>query len=338
MRSRLCHIVHGPHNQQFHALWNQLRDEHEQLVFKGYTGEGFLSEGRRLGGRKLPLDEARRLARTAAERRRTLSKGSGQKLGGAPILKGTDIRKVIAEAAQRRIEVTEGCASGSSDSGRLAEEASQNGFRTKAEEDDANERAIMQAYIELIQEEEREKYGSSYIQPSQQNPAGPRSTLSPPPPIPEHSKPPMAPQPPRSSSDQDLVYTTPADDASYDEAWSCPICTLENPPNFLCCDACATERPHPSSSSKRLRLNSNSAASAPEGRKSTSKPLGRLASEYSPTRSRAFKPRTSAVEKIAAWESTTSNRPLGWLCHVCGAFMETEWWTCSSCGTMKQES
>jgi RNA polymerase subunit RPABC4/transcription elongation factor Spt4 len=26
------------------------------------------------------------------------------------------------------------------------------------------------------------------------------------------------------------------------------------------------------------------------------------------------------------------------LCHVCGAFMETEWWTCSACGTMKTAS
>lgn len=84
MNTRLCHIVHGPHDRQFHALWNQLRDEHEELVMKGYTGEGFLSQGKRLGGSSIPLDEARRRARAAAEQRKTLAKNSGKRLGGAP--------------------------------------------------------------------------------------------------------------------------------------------------------------------------------------------------------------------------------------------------------------
>ncbi|KAH8431860.1 metalloendopeptidase WSS1 [Aspergillus melleus] len=185
MLHELCHIVHGPHNQQFHALWNQLRDEHEELAMKGYTGEGFLSQGKRLGGRRMPVDEARRQARAAAEQRRALSAGSGQRLGGAPVLRGTDMRRVIADAAQRRIEVTKGCASGADNSADLAEEASRNGFLTKAEEDDANERAIMEAFIDLIEEEERERYGPSYIPPTQDNPAGPRSNPSPPPEYPQ---------------------------------------------------------------------------------------------------------------------------------------------------------
>lgn len=70
MLHELAHIVHGPHDDRFHALWNQLRDEHEGLVMKGYTGEGFLSAGRRLGGSgRIPMQEARRLARAAAEER-----------------------------------------------------------------------------------------------------------------------------------------------------------------------------------------------------------------------------------------------------------------------------
>jgi rubrerythrin len=338
---RLCHIVHGPHNQAFHALWNQLRDEHEQLVMKGYTGEGFLSDGRRLGGRKLPLDEARRLARVAAERRRTLTAGSGQKLGGAPLLKGTDVRKVIAEAAQRRIDVTQGCASGSSEGEELAEEASRNGFKTKAEEDDANERAIMQAYIEMIQEEEREKYGSSYVPPSQENPAGPRSSPLPPP-VPERTKPKPSTvpslAPPRLSSNTDNVYADiPTNDASFNQAWTCQICTLENPPSFLCCDVCGSERPAPPSatSTRQSRLLSESRPLSDSQR--TSKPRSRLASEVSEG-SRAFKPRTSAVESLAALERNTAKRSLGWICHTCGTFMETEWWTCAACGTMKAAS
>ncbi|KAJ9227431.1 hypothetical protein DTO169C6_72 [Paecilomyces variotii] len=245
MLHELCHNNIGPHNSEFHKLWDQLRDEYTTLKIRGYTGEGFLSEGKRLGGRRIPMDEARRLARANAEKRRGLYAGSGQKVGGAPVKRGADIRKIIADAAQRRIEVTRGCVSETDQTSKLADEISQNGFRTKAEEEDANEQAIMQAYIELLQEEEREKYGESYIPPSQELPAGPRTTLSPPP-VPEGSKP-MLPTPARSSSTPQGPSGQISNNASYDQPWTCPICTLENPPAYLCCDACTTERPVPSS-------------------------------------------------------------------------------------------
>ncbi|KAG2416325.1 hypothetical protein HFD88_007540 [Aspergillus terreus] len=324
MLHELCHIVQGPHNQQFHALWNQLRDEHEELVMRGYTGEGFLSEGRKLGGRRIPIDEARRQARAAAERRRTLSAGSGQRLGGAPILRGTDMRRVIADATQRRIEVTNGCASGTDNSVELAEEASRNGFRTKAEEEDANEQAIMQAYIDLIEQEERERYGPSYIPPSHENPAGPRSTLSPPPVPPPSTRPTLPSQPPEPA---DLT----SDDSLYEQPWACAVCTLENPPNFLCCDACASERPRP----KTTRTVSGPTTTHPgatETRNKNKRPLSQTASQSS------FQNRTRAVESLAALERNAAKRPLGWLCDWCGAFMEAEWWTCSSCGKMKPSS
>jgi len=322
---RLCHIVHGPHNRDFHALWNQLRDEHEELVVKGYTGEGFLSQGRRLGGRKIPIVEARRQARAAAEQRRKLAGGSGQRLGGAPVLRGADMRRVIADATQRRIDVTNGCASGRENTNDLAEEASRNGFRTRAEEDDANEQAIMQAYIELIQQEERERYGRSYIPPSQGNPAGPRSIASPP----------MVPETSRTTSSPAAPPPEPADlisdSSAYDQPWTCPICTLENPPNFLCCDACAVERPRPSNP----RSVSGPATATSEART----PRGRNKRTLSETGSKPnFKNRRKATESLAAIERNAQKRPLGWVCHSCGSFMETEYWTCSNCGLMKQSS
>lgn len=296
---------------------------------KGYTGEGFLSAGRRLGGERIPLHEARRRARAEAERRRKLAAGSGQRLGGTPVLRGTDMRQVIADAAQRRIDIMKGCASGTDQGRQLAEEASRNGFRTKAEEDDANERAIMEAYIEMIQEEERERYGSSYIPPSQENPAGPRTNLSPPP-VPESSRPKPSSQPSQSYSDGDLSNLI-SDDESYDHPWTCPICTLENPPNFLCCDACASERPRPSKS----KPTSGPPAKAPEV------PASRFSSKQRTrpsTGNNVLKSRTNPAELLAEWEREKQKRPLGWVCHVCGAFMETTWWTCSSCGTMKLSS
>ncbi|KAF4291057.1 hypothetical protein KXV55_000634 [Aspergillus fumigatus] len=323
MLHELCHIVHGPHNQQFHALWNQLRDEHEELVMKGYTGEGFLSQGKRLGGRSMPIDEARRVARAAAERRRTLAAGSGQRLGGVPVLRGTDMRRVIADAAQRRIDVTKGCASGADNSVELAEEASRNGFRTKAEEDDANERAIMEAYIDLIQEEERERYGPSYIPPSQEIPAGPRSAPSPPPVL-ENTRSTSSAEP---QDPIDLTY----DNASYEQPWTCPTCTLENPANFLCCDACASERPRPSAT-RSLSGPPATGSCRTDNHNKKKRPISQSASQT------IFKNRTRAVETLAALDSSIAKRPLGWICQTCGTFMETEWWTCSNCGMMKQNS
>jgi hypothetical protein len=318
---RLAHIVHGPHNREFHALWNQLRDEHEELVMKGYTGEGFLSEGKRLGGRRMPIHEARRQARAAAERRRVLSAGSGQRLGGAPVLRGTDMRRVIADAAQRRIDVTEGCASGAENSNELAEEASRNGFRTKAEEDDANEQAIMQAYIDLIEQEERERYGPSYIPPCQGNPAGPRPTLSPP--VPESTRPTAPPQPQESIG---LM----SDNSLYEVPWTCPTCTLENPANFLCCDACATERPRPSNTRSVSGPATISSSSGTQNRNKR-----RLSHSAGQT---TFKNRTRAVESLAALERNAPKRSIGWICPFCETFMETEWWSCSNCGTVKPSS
>jgi hypothetical protein len=67
------------------------------------------------------------------------------------------MRKVIADAATRRNSITTGCASGSSEADVLNNKAVQGGFRTEAEEDDANDQAIAQALQELMEEEEMAK-------------------------------------------------------------------------------------------------------------------------------------------------------------------------------------
>ncbi|KAL1977124.1 hypothetical protein VTN31DRAFT_3406 [Thermomyces dupontii] len=331
MLHELCHIVHGPHNREFHALWNQLRKEHEELIMKGYTGELFLSEGRRLGGTKVPIEEVRRQARAAAERRRALSAGSGRKLGGAPTPRGVVIRKVIADAAQRRIDVTKGCGSGTAEGEKFAEEASRNGFRTKAEEDEANERAVIEAYIELLQQEEREQYGPSYIPPSQENLAGPRTLPSPP----QEQPPKTTVSPPRSLSENQVPRESAItkDSSEEDKVWACPICTLENPPNFLCCDACGSERPAPS-----LTANSRLLVEQESSKKRNPPKRSRMGSELTAAADRTLKLRRSAVESITALEQSVQKKPLGWVCHVCGAFMESEWWSCSACGTIKTTS
>lgn len=347
MLHELCHYVHGPHDEHFHALWDQLRDEHEALVRKGYTGEGFLSDGKRLGGQRIPMHEARRRARAAAEKRKALTTGSGQKLGGAPVMRGVDIRRVIADAAQRRIDIEKGCASGTDKGRQLARDVkigTEGTTTTKAEDDDENERVIMQAYIDLIQEEEAEKYGQGYSPPTESNPSGMRGTgLHPRPkhPLledqanvekilkqPRTPTPPTRLQPPnaKSAPEPPIDLTTAPDHRP--DTWTCDICTLVNPIEYLTCDACATERP-------------SSHFSMPPDLP----PRGRIHHDREKAREKekpsALKPRLSVVDSIARLkeqEARKPAKPMGWTCSRCGHWMEQQWWTCTACGKMKESS
>ncbi|KAN0066025.1 hypothetical protein ACQY0O_000117 [Thecaphora frezii] len=52
MLHELCHNVHGPHDERFYALLDNITEEYYEAKRKGrWEGEGFLSAGRRLGGR-----------------------------------------------------------------------------------------------------------------------------------------------------------------------------------------------------------------------------------------------------------------------------------------------
>lgn len=365
MLHELSHHVYSDHDEKFNALWDELRNEHEGLVSKGYTGEGFLSEGNRLGGRRIPKEEARRIRRIAAEKR-ALSKGSGQKLGGAAVPLGSDMRKVIADAIERRSTIIKGCGSGGNKNTKeieaIGDQASKNGFRTKAEEEEANEAAIAQALWELHQEDEKQKYGSAYVLPTMAGSSGsyqgsstqlktkvptPRIPDSKSPlsasygieaairPVPESSK--SRVQPPRNSSR--LVPPLPAKrpapsssppktkpDASIiregssaskvkpnavikkeetpapTKFWTCPTCTFAgNPVLHLCCDICMAEQP--ASVTQSLIKSSSTHAAKKDSSNATSAPVVKT-----------------------------------WLCNFCGNTMDSQWWTCSTCGTLKQSS
>ncbi|MCJ1463656.1 hypothetical protein MMC07_002264 [Pseudocyphellaria aurata] len=351
MLHELCHIVHGPHDEPFHTLWNQLRNEHEQLVRKGYTGEGFLSTGHKLGGGRIPRHEAQRRARAAAEKRRTLTAGSGQKLGGASVGRGQDIRRVIADAATQRLNAAKGCASGTERGRGIVEETTKNGTRTKADEEDADGEAIMLAYIDLIQEEEKEIYGDSYVPASKENPAGSQGalvgrsaaqTVPKPPPIPTSTKP--APPGPVV----DLTSNPPNPNAG---SWPCDICTLVNPDTYLCCDACGTERggstfaSSPPPPAPPLRSSYPSSSTSTSSKKPTPTPTHQNNNNYN---SRGPRPtpdknkKAGSIQTLIALDKTAraqaQDQPLGWLCHRCGNFTEIEWWTCARCGVRRLPS
>lgn len=311
MLHELSHNVHGPHDAKFHALWNQLREEHEGLVMKGYTGEGFLTTGHRLGGStRLPMEEARRVARAAAQKRRNLAAGSGQKLGGAAPRPDQDIRKTIADATERRNKTLRGCANDNQTQDEIreiADTATRNGFRTQAEEDAANEAAIAQALWELVEEEEKARMGNSYIPPS----ASIQRTTEP---VQQVSRP------------TDRNVGKGAEKPAVPTMWTCDICTLENPTSFLCCDACGTERGE--------KITQNIAD------RSTKRQRTVIDLTQSPPRPPAGRPIASQVESRYAPSSQAAPpaKPRTWTCSFCGRERDRQWWSCDICGSIKQDS
>ncbi|KAF2164104.1 hypothetical protein M409DRAFT_68034 [Zasmidium cellare ATCC 36951] len=367
MLHELSHNVWGEHDSNFHKLWDELRDEHEALARKGYTGEGFLGEGKKLGGtgyaRPPPLHEMRQRARASAEKRKTqstLGHGSGQRLGGTPLhAHGRDVREVIADQVSRRNTINRGCGSGRSDASQLAEQASNNTFKTKAEEDDANNRAIAQALMELMEEEEAAKLNGDPAKSgaglawdpkyglhdaSMSIPEGPKTSNGHEGHPSEEEQLKWAMQESMNSSapgsgglpaqpirhemldeqqfkrDEepliDLTSIPEANDAEQD-SWTCEVCTLVNPLQYLSCDACGVERPQ----SVMARNGSSSR---------------KMKSEKTTKTSRAAAPGAFGKGK-REMPAPKQNESLGWKCQ-CGAFMEHKWWTCSACGSMKTSS
>jgi DNA-dependent metalloprotease WSS1 len=253
MLHELSHMDHGPHDEKFFALWNKLRDELEALMMKGYTGEAFLGRGQQLGGRNLPpQDEVRRLARAEAERRRVAFGSQGHRLGGSAPSPGLGVRNAALESIERRNRGAAGCANTNRTQGEiqaLSQTWTKSGFRTQAEENAANEAAIAQALWELVQEEKR-KYGNSYMQSNVQDPFGNKGGPSPwrdggssswrnggygtdlardaerLPPVPTVTRPPARPRFPETR-----------------DGWACDPCTLHNSSHATACDLCRNPRP-----------------------------------------------------------------------------------------------
>ncbi|KAH9849274.1 WLM domain-containing protein [Lenzites betulinus] len=116
MLHELTHNVHGPHDDKFYKFLSGLEDEYAALRQSGYSGEGFYSNGHRVGANvshDLPPHIAKQKAVEAAEKRRQISVilGGGGRIGGMARTNKTP-RELAAEAAERRIRDEKACASG----------------------------------------------------------------------------------------------------------------------------------------------------------------------------------------------------------------------------------
>jgi hypothetical protein len=369
---RLSHIIWGPHDAKFHALWDELRDEHETLLLRGYTGEGFLSKGNQLGGGRVPpQSELRRLARANAEKRRVLQKGSGRRIGGTAPDQSVDIRKTIADAVERRNKSNHECASGTADAGRLADQATQQTFRTKAEEDDANNRAIAEALLDLMEEDEARKMQGTFTAPSPNGGLAwdPKRGLYSSGNANTHS----------SMSEEDQLRWALEESANMNPSQSVPSTKAQqvhgkrNVSN-------STARPELGNSKRSKPDTTNNKVLRfhdPEILQRTSSISSnfQLGSETTPIELTNNQSSNSSGEAIS-WtcEICTCINPLqflacdacgvershvpekaaiavkrkpvplpptkevGWYCRECATFMEHKWWTCSGCGLMKDTS
>lgn len=103
MLHELTHNVRGPHDKIFYKQLDELQDEYDALRAKGYSGEGFLGDGNRVGlgvSHDVSPEQARQIALKKAEERARLTKllGHGGKLGGSkPDMKGKRIGDILAD-------------------------------------------------------------------------------------------------------------------------------------------------------------------------------------------------------------------------------------------------
>lgn len=291
------------------------------------------------------MTDARRKALAAAEKRRVLSTGSGQKLGGAAKNNTTapnyqELRERAAAAALRRARISKTCGVESEvrDRGRMeadAERAIMNGFRTQAEEDNANEEAILQAAIDLIVEGEREEEmqrkaweergGYVWIKDDDESTPVPVSvaTSMAQSASPKHSRSASSEYYPVSESKRPVPPNHKSTDTppTYEEAlgisprtWACDLCTLINSISNANCDACGVKRPE-----------EDSEIVVVPGRQSGATPQ--------PTRPGGLKRSTSVKTKqrVRFGPDPVTSVKMIWHCHNCTAVNDAGW-TCTTCG------
>ncbi|KFX94966.1 hypothetical protein O988_06059 [Pseudogymnoascus sp. VKM F-3808] len=299
----LCHNRFGPHDANFHALWDQLRDEFSALMQSGFTGDAFRSQGYFFGNKKIRGDEARRIARTAvADYRMKLSLTGNPKLTGAGPKPSIGMNGMAKGGAFERVVAVQGCRCDmpKAEQKALVAAASVNVIKSRAREDDASEVAIQEALWEIAQED---RVTSSKQKVASQSSASNRRG--------NYSEDPSLSKPPPQ-------YVQLIDE----EFWQCETCTLINKEEDVYCDACATARPGTEPPSKSTPRKAPSKAVAKKTPYKT--PPAKTSTRTRPSSSRAGPSRKPAKSGV-------------WLCS-CSLINKEERACCAACGITRPGS
>ena len=231
----LVHNSHQAHNKDFYDFLDKLQDEYDALRSGGYSGEGFMSDGKKTSvSHNLPLHLARAKAVEEAEKRSRLAQimgpAGGRTLGGIKPLKTRLPRELMAEAAERRARDANTCGHGEgNDDEAVAEEMQKaDDLSTSLDEGQQKSQTNVGPTIRSYDPEIEVVSGPSIPKTISRKKAPPQLTSI----LGKRSKPP-SPVRKASRSTNDKQQ----------EVWSCQLCTFENENSLgLTCAVCGAER------------------------------------------------------------------------------------------------
>jgi hypothetical protein len=118
-----------------------------------------------------------------------------------------------------------------------------------------------------------------------------------------------------------------------EQFWICSVCTLHNPQDFLCCDACGVER---NEATLHVPVTLRLPGPRPAVIDLTNSPPKKKTKAGEA--SRTAQAQRSSVSASVSGSTPAPPRPPTWRCEYCTTEMERQWWTCSNCGQMKFNS
>ena len=348
------------HDETFNKILDGLENEYDALRALGYSGEGFLSNGTRIGhgvSHNLSPAEARALAVKKVKERDRVARilGKGGVLGGKKAL--GDPREVRARAAERRMRLQKGCGGHGGGKAGLSQEeelevkrAAEDGkvitIRDSEDEGDvvgkalgkmANGRGLAGPVAST----------STIPQLTIPRPTKPKDTItlsSDDDNVPPTSTKPRSSAPPKKRplptwaagrAPKPATATLPSvrlAPPAPPPTWPCPACTFANPLTAIrTCQVCLEPRPGPG---KLTRAPASASGGGGGGRGG----LGPGLVEAGLSMGMGAVKDDSIAGRVARGEGTLDLGERGWWCDRCGRVNNHQFWTCVQCGTVKTTS
>ncbi|GAA5916390.1 uncharacterized protein JCM6883_000628 [Sporobolomyces salmoneus] len=358
MLHELTHNHRGPHDEIFNKFLDSLWTEYDSLSRTGYTGEGFLGSGRRVGegvshDGGLTMREAREKALKSFEEKERVRKvlGKGGRLGGREVeTRGRRMGDVLADAAERRLKALKGC--GGQD-GEDAQHDHTSGSSQKdlpkevQEEIERAEKDSRRVVIDLTQEdsddEKEEEFGSEEFKSTK----GKRKAN-----MEKNEEEDRKPDLTREESPDLIIVSSTSTSTTSQQPTKKKRPAPSSPPS-----SSSNRRPPPSTSTSSLSASTSQVSS--EGWACelctyfnpsslhlscsiclAERPSVASSSSSATTSTSSTMPSTMTLKSITGTKKQVVMRPSDefWYCGYCGKEMEKMFWTCGDCGRMKESS